>query len=219
MAARLPVRVAAVNDYELVVAGVADLLRRHPDRLVVVDRLIIGDPVDTPIDVALYDTYGRVGIADEALRALLATPEIDRVAVFTLDLSPRLIEDGRTAGATGFISKALSGDEIADAIVRVASGESVVAGPGAASGPASDALDWPGREDGLTERASQVLVLAAEGMTNREIADALYLSYETVKGYMSQVLETLELRNRVEAAAYVHRSGAFLRYQPAQPEA
>ena len=63
-------RVAAVNDYELIVAGLAELLARFPDRLVVCDRIVLGEPIDTPIDVALYDTYGRVGIAAPALRAL-----------------------------------------------------------------------------------------------------------------------------------------------------
>ena len=62
------VRVAAVNDYELIVAGVARLLSQFPQQLDVCDRIVIGDPIDTPIDVALFDTYGRVGIAAPALR-------------------------------------------------------------------------------------------------------------------------------------------------------
>ena len=177
------VRVAAVNDYELIVAGVARLLSQFPEQLDVCDRIIIGDPIATPIDVALYDTYGRVGIAAPALQQLADTPEIAYVAMFTLDLSPELIVEGRAAGATGFISKSLSGAEIADAIVRVAQGEQLVASA-ASPRPVSDALDWPGKEDELTERESQVVVLAAEGLSNREIAAALYLSPETVKGYL-----------------------------------
>ena len=77
-------------------------------------------------------------------------------------------------------------------------------------------LDWPGREDGLTERESQVLVLVAEGLTNREIATALYLSPETIKGYLRQTYRKLDLHNRVEATNYVLRSGAFARYAPAE---
>ncbi len=202
------VRVAAVNDYELVVAGLAALLSRFPDRLLVVDAIIIGEEVAAPVDVALYDTYGREGIAAPALRALAQTPRIAHVAVFSLDLHPDLIAEARTAGAHGFISKSLPGEEVADAIVRIASGEVVVAATSSPR-PASAELDWPGKEDGLTERESQVLVLVAEGLSNREIAAALFLSPETVKGYLSQALRKLQLRNRVQAAAYVHQSGAF----------
>jgi hypothetical protein len=89
------VRVAAVNDYELIVAGVARLLSQFPQQLDVCDRIIIGDPIDTPIDVALYDTYGRVGVAASVLQLLAKTPEISHVAMFSLDLSPELIAEGR----------------------------------------------------------------------------------------------------------------------------
>jgi DNA-binding NarL/FixJ family response regulator len=208
------VRVAAVNDYELVVAGLARLLSQFPDQLDVCDAVIIGEPIELPIDVALYDTYGRLGIAAPALRALAGTPGIGRVAMFSLDLSPDLIAEGRSAGATGFISKGLSGAEIADAIVRIAHGEALVAAT-ASPRPLSAELDWPGKSDGLTERQSQVLVLAAEGLSNREIAAALYLSPETVKGYLGEAFAKLGFRNRVEATNYVRRSEAFVRYEPA----
>ena len=127
MAGKGRVRVAAVNDYELIVVGLARLLSQFPDQLEVCDRVVVGDPIELPIDVALYDTYGRVGIATPALRALAETPGIGHVAMFSLDLSPDLIAEGRSAGATGFISKELSGEEIVDAIVRIAQGEPLVA--------------------------------------------------------------------------------------------
>jgi DNA-binding NarL/FixJ family response regulator len=210
------VRVAAVNDYELIVAGVAKLLNEYGDRLDVCERLVIGEPIEVPVDVALYDTYGRVGIAAHAVRVLADDPNVRYVAVFSLDLSPDLVADGRAAGAHAFISKALSGDEIADAIVRVAAGEALVA---ATPSPRAtrNGLDWPGKDDGLTERQSQVIVLVAEGLTNLEIAAALYLSGETVKHYLKQTFAKLGIRNRVEATNYVRASGAFVRYQPAEP--
>ena len=121
------VRVAVVNDYELIVAGVVAVLSKFPDRLVVADAFLIGEAVATPVDVALYDTFGREGVAETALRTLVRTPQIRHVAVFSVDLHPDLITDGRAAGAHGFISKALPADEIADAIVRIASGEALVA--------------------------------------------------------------------------------------------
>jgi DNA-binding NarL/FixJ family response regulator len=209
--------VAAVNDYELIVAGLAHLLGRYGDRLEVCERLIVGDPVNDEIDVALYDSYGRVGLVAPALRTLANEPAIRHIAVFSLELPPDLIAEGRAAGADAFISKSLSGDEIADAIVQVADGASLVATTPSPR-PALDELDWPGKEDGLTERQSQVLVLAAEGLSNKEIAAALYLSVETVKDYLRQAYARLKVRNRVEVANYVYHSGAFVRYQPLAPD-
>jgi DNA-binding NarL/FixJ family response regulator len=207
------VRVAAVNDYEIVVAGLAAVLAEHEDRLVVMEAIVIGEPLRAPVDVALYDTFGRVGLAADNLRLLAAMPGVARVAVFTHDLHEQLITEAREAGARGFISKLLSGDEIADAVVRISQGEYVVATHAA---PRADRphLDWPGRAQGLTERESEVVVLAAEGLSNREIAGALFLSPHTVKGYMSQALRKLGLRNRVEAASFVNAGGAFARTLP-----
>jgi DNA-binding NarL/FixJ family response regulator len=200
-----------VNDYEIVVAGLAAMLASQ-DPLEVCDAIVIGEPLAAPVDVALYDTYGREGIASGALRTLAATPEVKHVAVFTLDLHRDLIAEAQAAGARGFISKQLTGDAIADAVVWVSRGEVVVA---AAPVPRSQrsARDWPGRAKGLSERESQVIVLAAEGLTNREIATALYLSPHTVKGYVSQALRKLELRNRVEAASFVRSHGPFARFE------
>jgi DNA-binding NarL/FixJ family response regulator len=203
-----PVRIAVVNDYELVVAGLEHLLRRYTDRLEVCEAILVGEPVTVPVEVALYDLYGRTGVAADALRALVNDPMIGKVAVFGLDLTPDLIADGRAAGASGFISKALSADQIADALVRVARGEEVVAGTATPKGAHPD-LVWPGKGVGLTERESQVLTLLAEGCTNREIAAGLYLSAETVKSYVAQIFAKLEVRNRVEATNFVNRTSEF----------
>ncbi len=215
------VRVAAANDYELIVSGVAALLRLYGDRLEVRDRIVMGDPIENgPIDVVLYDTYGRTGIFGDALTTLLEHPDVRHVAVFSLDLRPEIVADARAAGATGFISKALPGDQIADAIERISAGEEVLAlepDESLDSATALELLDWPGKEAGLTERESQVLVLLAEGLTNPEIAASLYLSVETVKSHVTAIIRKLDLRNRVQAATYVARSGAFSRYQPADP--
>lgn len=212
---RGPVSVAVANDYDLVVEGTATVLGRFPDQVVVADRLVIGEPIVARVDVALYDTYGRRGVAEPALRELALDPLVGRVAVFSLDLNAELLAAGREAGATGFISKALSAQELVAAIVEVADGRDVVATTPSAA-PVLDDLDWPAKTAGLTERESAVLVLVAEGLTNREVAEAMMLSAETVKSYLSQVYAKIGVRNRVEAAAYAHRSGAFRKFQPAE---
>jgi len=72
-----------------------------------------------------------------------------------------------------------------------------------------DAVGWPGQELGLSERESQVVVLVADGLTNAEIGDRLYLGSETVKTYLRAALTKLGCRNRVQGAAFVARSSAF----------
>jgi DNA-binding NarL/FixJ family response regulator len=220
------VRVAAVNDYELVVEGLAKLLGQFPDRIEVADRIVVGEPIaGTRVDVALYDTYGRVGVAAPVLRRLAAEPGIDTVAIFSLDLDVRLIADARAAGARAFISKALPAAAIVDAVVAAAAGPGEVmalpegAAPvaGAVDHRVPDALDWPGREMGLTERESQVLVLVAEGLTNRQAAEALYLSPETVKSYLRDAYAKIGVANRAAAATYVHRADAFRQYAGGTP--
>jgi DNA-binding NarL/FixJ family response regulator len=201
-------RVAVANDYEIIVVGLEGLLRCYEDRLHVCERIIVGEPVSEPVDVALYDLYGREGVGAPALRTLVRDPDIHRVVVFSMDLTADLIADGTAAGATGFISKALTGEEMADALVRAAGGEDVVAATAVPKAAHPD-LEWPGKKVGLTERESQAITLLAQGLSNREIASALYLSTETIKSYVAQIFAKLQVRNRVEATNFVHRTFEF----------
>jgi DNA-binding NarL/FixJ family response regulator len=200
-------KVAAVNDYELIVDGVARMLAPYEDHLEVCDRIVVGERIEHgPVDVALYDTYGRTAIAGPALRELLGSPDIRNLALFSLDLRPALVEEAREAGVWSFISKLLPASEVVSAIEQIASGEDVFAPPPArdpAARSALDTLDWPGRQQGLSERESEVLVLVGEGLTNIEIARTLYLSVETVKTHVSTVITKLDVRNRVQAATFV----------------
>ncbi len=211
-----PISVAAVNDYELIVDGIATMLGRFPGKTEVAERIIIGEPIDhPPIDVALYDTYGRVGIAGQAVEMLRRHRDVRYVAMFTLELSDGLIQDARRHGATGFISKTLPAETIVDALLRVAAGEEVVAQGVTISRdvpPALDELDWPGKDAGLTERESQTLVLVSEGLTNAEVGAALYVGRETVKTHLSRAYAKLGVRNRAEAVRFLLHDGAFDRF-------
>lgn len=210
----IPVGIAAVNDYEMVVAGLAALLECYPDRVEVRDAIVAGEPIKGgPIDLALYDAYGRVGVAAATLADLAAHPEVRRVALFSLDLRPEVVAEARTAGATAFISKALPADQIVDAVVRAAQGEEVEA-LAPTRHLANAALEWPGKSDGLTERESQVLALLADGLSNAEIGAALYVSRETIKTHLRTIYRRLGVRNRTQAAAHAERSGQFGRHLP-----
>ena len=115
MAGKGRVRVAAVNDYVLIVAGLARLLSQFPDQLDVCDRVVVGDPIELP---SMWRSTTRMGESGSLRLRCGRSPKrrgFGHVAMFSLDLTPDLIAEGRSAGATGFISKGLSGAEIADA--------------------------------------------------------------------------------------------------------
>ncbi len=219
-----PVRVAVVNDYEVIVEGVAAMLRRHPE-VVVLDKIVIGQPVrpDDPVDVALYDTYGRTARMAAELASIGADDMVRSVALFSAELPAGLVAEAEKAGVRSFIAKSVPAAQLVDALRRISAGEDVFL-----EGVASDAttptdcnmavetvldeLDWPGKDQGLSERESQVLALVAEGLTNAEIGARLYLGAETVKTYLRQASSKLGFRNRVQAATYVVRSDSFARH-------
>src|SRR4051812_28410363 len=113
-----PLRLAIVNDYEIVVAGVAAMLAPHADRVEVVE-LDSGMPVASDVDLVLYDSFGQVQGQLMDLDRLLDGTEA-RVVVFSWNVQRELVEHALERGAAGYISKALSAEEVVDAIEQVA---------------------------------------------------------------------------------------------------
>jgi len=195
------ISVAAVNDFELVVEGLAAVLARFPERIVVRDAIVVGEPLDDPVDVALFDMYGRGRDSLEVVELLAAVPTIGAVALFSIEMDRRLMSDASDLGAAGFISKGLAAEDIVSAVERIAGGEYVEAS--ARQGVPNTALLWPGKELGLSARESEVVALVAAGFTNAEIARKLFVGLETVKTHIRSVYAKLGLRNRVEASRFV----------------
>jgi DNA-binding NarL/FixJ family response regulator len=105
------------------------------------------------------------------------------------------------AGAQGFISKAVPRQQIIDGIKAAVRGDRVVLTQRSQHAKIDDALRWPGRELGLTERESEILSLLSTGMTNRELGSHLYVSENTVKTQLRSLYAKLDVRNRAQAAA------------------
>ena len=208
----MPIRVAAVNDYEVVVKGLAAMLAEFPDRLHVCEAVLEGEPVEGDhIDVALYDTYGRVGIAEQTLRFLAAMEGIRAIAVFTMDVTQPLVDDAFAAGARAVISKKLTGEELADALVRVAAGERVVEGLDETGHEAPGDARSTGRAGRKASplRESEVLALVADGCSNREVADALFVGEQTVKSHLRGIFTKLGVQNRTQAALFAREHRSF----------
>src|SRR6476619_3899041 len=123
-----PVTVALVNDYELVLAGVATMLRPYRDHLVVLDRALERTP-DRAVDVSLFDTYGAADDQLDRVKTLADDSMSGAVVVFSFSTAPQLVTAALGAGAGGFVSKTVNGRQLADAIVTVADGHRVVLTP------------------------------------------------------------------------------------------
>jgi two-component system, NarL family, response regulator LiaR len=200
-------RVAVANDYELVVAGLAGMLSPYAPRVECVGEVVIGEPVADPIDIVLYDTFGREGLAAEALRSLLGTDGVERVAVFTFAPSPMVEQTAATLGAVAVLPKTLTSAELVGALEAIADNREPLVPSRIRH--TTDERYWPGRDRGLTERESEVVVLLAQGLRNQEIASALYVSIDTVKTHLRAAFRKLGVTNRAQATAAVLRDPAF----------
>jgi DNA-binding NarL/FixJ family response regulator len=199
------IRVALVNDYDVVVAGVARMLDPYRDRVVVAE-IATNRPVEDTVDVALYDNFAQPESDRAEVSTLVANPHCRRVAVYTWNFHPSLVEDARRQGVHGYLSKALPARELVDALEAVHAGEVVVseAPPRPRSAPG---LDWPGRGEGLTDRESEILALITQGMNNAEVADLTYLSPNTVKSYIRAIYRKIGAGSRTQAVLWGVRHG------------
>jgi two-component system, NarL family, response regulator LiaR len=200
-----PIRVAIVNDYEIVVAGVAAMLAPHHDRVSVVE-LDSGLPVISDVDVILYDTFGQIQGDGVDLEDLVHGTDA-HVVIFSWNLQSDLVGRAISRGAAGYLSKGLSADEIVTGLEAVHRGETVT--PRESAEPVDHAAngEWPGREHGLTARESEVLALITQGLSNQEIAERTYLSINSVKTYIRTAYRKIDVTRRSQAVAWGMRHG------------
>ncbi len=197
-------RVLIVDDHDLFRAGVRGQLPAEVE--------VVGEASDTEAaielikervpDVVLLDVHLPGGGGHEVVRAVKKThPDVVFLALSASDAAPDVVSVVR-AGARGYVTKAISAEELADAIVRVAEGD-VVFSPRLA-GFVLDAFssipvgDIDPELDQLTDREREVLQLIARGYTYREVGEELFISVKTVETHVSSVLRKLQLSNRNE---------------------
>lgn len=186
------VTVGIINDYEVVVRGVAAMLAPYDNRVRVVELDAGGEPTE-PADVALFDTFaGRRHTLTRAAE-MVRLGAARHVVLYTWDAAPAFVRAAEEVGVAGVILKTRSADMLVDGIERVVAGERVGFETDASGRPTSRVVD-------LSDRESEVLALIAKGLTNAQIADELYLSIETVKTYVKRLYAKLDVHNRAQAA-------------------
>ena len=197
-------RVAVVNDYELVVVGVAALLEPYRDRVQVVE-LDSNLPVLRDVDVILYDTFGQVQGRGVDVESLVDGGPA-KVVVYSWNLHGRLVEDSLEAGVAGYLSKGVEAEELVTAIERVHAGERVLPQIGGTVNPRPES-DWPGKEFGLSAREAEIIALITQGLSNQEIAERSYLSINSVKTYIRTAYRKIGVERRAQAVLWGIKHG------------
>jgi DNA-binding NarL/FixJ family response regulator len=181
------------------------------------DLIVVGEAGDGEAGIALFqETNPDVVLMDiqmpgmdgvEATRRLVADHPTAKIIILTTFDNDEYVFEGLRVGAVGYLLKALSGAELADAIRKVASGQALIDPSVTRKVMAEFArLARPSRginagiPDPLSDRESQILKHLAQGMTNREIAQELFLAEGTVKNYVTNVLHKIGVRDRTQAA-------------------
>jgi DNA-binding NarL/FixJ family response regulator len=194
---KTPVLVALVDDYDVVVIGVAHLFDAYTDRIVVAE-LDTNEPVTDAVDVALYDSFAQPEADHDDIAVLVGNPYARNVVVYTWNFHPALIDSAMAKGASGYLSKTLPAHELVTALEAIADGKVVISDPPRRARSALG-LDWPGRTEGLTDREAEVVALITQGRSNREIAQVMYLSINTVKTYIRSAYRKIGVTGRSHA--------------------
>ena len=212
------IRVVLVDDQELVRTGLAMVVDSQDDMRVVGQAGDGSDALDvlatTPADIVLMDVrMPRMDGVEATRRHLARDPAGARVVVLTtFDLDEHAFAAIK-AGASGFLLKDASAEDVLDAIRSVHNGDAVLAPSTTKRLIAHVAGGLPGPRTGpdplgrLTPREREVLVEVASGASNAEIASRMYLSEATVKTHVGRLLAKLGLRDRVQAVVVAYEEG------------
>jgi len=206
-----PLRLLVVDDHEVVRQGLVALLDRRAGFEVVaqaasVAEAITGAALHEP-DLVIMDVRLPDGSGIEACREIRAARPETRVVMLTSYPDEEAVLSAIIAGASGYLLKQIRGRDLVSALEAVGRGESLLDSAVTekvlervrrmASGSATDELA------DLTSQERRILLLVAEGKTNKEIAAEIFLSDKTVKNYVSSILAKLNLQRRTQAAAFV----------------
>lgn len=198
-------RLAILNDYEVVVQGLRGMLEPYADRVSVVE-LDARKPVVRDVDVVLWDLFAQaMPRADRAETLTRVRESGARIVVFAWTTDEAVVGDLLRRGADGYVCKAVDPDTLVSALERVRAGEAVtVTAEGTVDGGAPGAAPrrWPGQAQGLTEREAEVVTLIAAGLSNQEIADRTLLSINSVKTYIRSAYRRMDVSRRSQAVSW-----------------
>ncbi len=205
------VRVFLVDDHDVVRRGVRSLIENEADLVVVGEagtaaEALVRIPPTQP-DVAVIDVRLPDGNGVEVCREIRSRhPEI-KCLILTSFADDEALFDAIMAGAAGYLLKQIKENDLVDAVRRVAAGQSLL--DPQITARVLERLRMPPQEDArlanLTDQERKILDLIAEGLTNRQIGERIFLAEKTVKNYVSNLLAKLGMERRTEAAVFAAR--------------
>jgi two-component system, NarL family, response regulator DevR len=209
-------RIMIVDDHDVVREGLLALLKRREGFDVVGQASTVQEAIAEAArvkpDVIVMDVRLPDGSGVEACRAIRESRPETKVLMLTSYADEDAVFASILAGASGYVLKQTRGRDLGDAIAAVARGDSLL--DAAVTQKVLERVRSAGQRksddplNALTEQEQKILHLIAEGMTNKQIADQVFLSDKTVKNYVSNILRKLNLTRRSEAAAFIARREA-----------
>lgn len=214
-----PVRVVLVDDHEMVIAGLKAMLAPFKARVRVVGEAVGADHAMPLIaglapDIVLCDIRMQGTSGLDLCRAVLERDPERKVVLLSVYEDEQYLFQALRVGASGYLLKRISGDELVRQLELAHSGTTVID-----AGLAARAVDtaarlqrdefWPGARQGLTQRESEILSFMVTGLSNRGIASRLVISDETVKSHLRSIYRKLGVSDRTSAVATALREGIY----------
>jgi two-component system response regulator DevR len=205
----MPIQVLLVDDHELVRRGLRDLLGDEPDIEVVAEAGSVEEALAVAMhvepEVAVVDVRLGDGDGITLCRELRSKPNPPACLMLTAFDDEEAMVGAIMAGAAGYLLKQVRGQDVVNAVREVAAGRSLL--DPVSTARVLDKMRHPPTDElaALTERERDVLELIGQGLSNREIAERLFLAEKTVKNYVTSVLAKLGMQRRTQAAAWIAR--------------
>ncbi|RSD20251.1 response regulator [Amycolatopsis eburnea] len=205
----MPIQVLLVDDHELVRRGLRDLLGDEPDIEVVAEASSVEEAMAVAMhvepEVAVVDVRLGDGDGITLCRELRSKPNPPACLMLTAFDDEEAMVGAIMAGAAGYLLKQVRGQDVVHAVREVAAGRSLL--DPLSTARVLDKMRHPPTDElaTLTERERDVLELIGQGLSNREIAERLFLAEKTVKNYVTSVLAKLGMQRRTQAAAWIAR--------------
>jgi len=210
------IRVLVADDHALFRRGLEMVLESEPDIEVVGEandgQEAVRQAIELMPDIVLMDVRMPGGGGIEACQSIKEAAPHLKILMLTISDEEDDLYEAIKAGASGYLLKEISIEEVADAIRSVQAGQSLIS-PSMASKLLNEFASMAKKEEEkvsaprprLTEREMEVLTLVAQGLNNRDIAKELFISENTVKNHVRNILEKLHLHSRMEAVVYAVR--------------
>lgn len=206
------ISVLFADDHEMVRIGVSAYLSAQPDIVVVAEADDGGEAVKLALelrpDIILMDLVMKEMDGIEATKQIMENWPEAKIIIVTSFLDDEKVYPALEAGATSYMLKTSKAEEIAKAIRETYRGKSVLE-PEVTGKIMTKMREKPvvKKHDQLTEREMEILLLMAQGKSNQEIADELFIALKTVKVYVSNILGKLEVQDRTQAVIYAFKHG------------